>query len=261
MEKYLAVDKVALTVAGHNIYWYGIIICAAILTAILVASFYCKKKGYESDMALNIALVILPTGILCARLFAVILEPGLSINDYLKFETGGMSIMGAIVGGGLGLLLYALITRQKNFLRLFDVLCVVLILAQAIGRWGNFFNGEVYGQLVEESSFFAQFPFAVEIDGLFYQALFFYESVACLIGFVMLSRIFFATKNAGYTTAWYLMFYGTIRTILEPMRQSQFIYSYAGFQISRVLSIAMIVIGVLMFCILLSKNKKTKVAK
>ena len=261
MENYLCVDRVAFSVGGYDIYWYGIMICAGIILAILVASLFCKKKGYPSDLALNIALVILPTGILCARLFAVIFEPGLTINDYFNFQTGGMSIIGAIVGGGIGLLLYTLITRQKNILRHFDVLTVVLILAQAVGRWGNYFNSEVYGQVIESSSFFAQFPFAVEIDGVFYQALFFYESVACLVGFIMLSKIFFATKNSGYTTAWYLIFYGIIRTVLEPMRQAEFIYTYAGFQVSRVLSIAMIVIGVIMFAVLLSKNKKAKVVK
>ena len=71
MDKFLEVDRVAFSIKGYDIYWYGLIICAAIVVAVLVATLFCKKKGYNTDMPLNIALVILPTGILTARLFSV----------------------------------------------------------------------------------------------------------------------------------------------------------------------------------------------
>lgn len=260
----LAVDRVAFSIGDFDVYWYGLIICIGILAAVIVASVLCKKKKLPVDLPLTVALVILPTGILCGRLFAVLFDNALDISDYFNFRTGGMSIIGAIVGGGIGLTIYCLIKRQKNPLLLFDILCSVLLLAQAIGRWGNYFNTEVYGQVVDSASWMARFPFAIEIDGVFYQALFFYEFCANLVGFLLCATIFLVTKRSGYTTAFYLIFYGTVRTILEPMRQPEFIYTVSGVEVSRLLSIAMIVIGVVLLISIIiqaSKSKKVQVEK
>lgn len=256
MNEMLLVNRVAFSIGGVDIYWYGVVICLAILAVVVVAMLLCKRKNLQTDLPLNVALVILPTGILCGRLFAVMFDDSLSIDQYFNFRTGGMSIIGAIVGGAIGLTIYCLIKKEKNPLLLFDVLCSVLLLAQAIGRWGNYFNGEVYGQVIEASSVFARFPFAVEIDGTFYQALFFYESCLDLFGFAFTATTFLYEKNYGYTTAFYLTYYGIVRTILEPLRQPEFIYQVGGIELSRLLSIFMIVIGVIMFFVLYFRNKK-----
>lgn len=258
MDNFFEVDRVAFSIGGYDIYWYGLIICFAIIVAVLIATLYCKKKAYGTDMPLNIALVILPTGILSARLFAVLFDSSLQIGDFFNFRTGGMSIIGAVIGGGLGLLVYCLIKREKNILRYFDVLVVVLILAQAIGRWGNFFNGEVYGQVMDENSTFAFFPFAVKIEGVIYQALFFYEFVLNLVGFAILSVIFMKTKTNGYATGIYLIYYGIVRTCLEPLRQTEYVLTLAGLPISQVCSAIMIAVGVAIIVALIVISKKRK---
>lgn len=261
MNTLLEVNRVAFSIAGVDVYWYGIIITSGIIVAILVATLYCKLKKIRTDLPLTIALIILPTGILSARLFSVIFEPGLVLADFFNFRTGGLSIIGAIIGGGLGLLVYVLIKKQKNPFELFDVLCVVLLLAMAIGRWGNFFNTEVYGQLVDKSSSFAHFPFVIEKDGNLYEALFFYESCANLLGFAILSVIFFVSKRSGYTSAFMVIYYGTVRAVLEPRRQSQYILKLAGLPISQILSFAMIALGVaiLIYLIVSSHKKKEQI--
>lgn len=257
MERFLAVDRVAFSIGGTDIYWYGIIMCVSILAAIGVSIMYCKVKKYDTEMPLNIALVVVPTGILSARLFSVLFEDGLSMADFFKFRTGGMSIIGAVIGGAVGLLVYLLIKRPKDKLVYFDTLAVVLILSQAIGRWGNYFNAEVYGQVVEAGSFFAKFPFAVKIDGVYYQALFFYECVLNLVGFLILSLIYLCSEKKGIPTAIYLIYYGIVRTILEQFRQEEYILRLGNIAISRVFSIAMIAIGVVMFvCVLIQAHKK-----
>lgn len=258
MENFLGVDRVAFNAFGYDIYWYGLIICAAIIVAVCVAVYYCKLKKYDTEMPINIALVILPAGILCARLFSVLFDSNLSMNEFFNFRTGGMSIIGAIVGGGLALLIYCLIKDRKNTLRYFDVLAVVLILAQAIGRWGNYFNSEVYGRVVSPDSMYAVFPFVVEVNGTLYQALFFYEFVLNMISFIILSIMFLKAKKNGYVTAWYLILYGTIRTCLEPLRQTEYVLTFANLPISRVLSIAMIAIGVILCVGLYVQSKKKK---
>ena len=261
MNSFIGVNRVAFSIGDFDVYWYGIIICVAIIVAIVVASLYSKKKGYGADLPLTIALVILPTGILNARLFSVLFEPGLSMADYFNFRTGGLSIIGAIIGGGLGLLVYCLIKKQKNPFVLFDVLSVVLLLAMAIGRWGNFFNQEVYGQMIDPTSPFAKFPFAIEKDGTFYQALFFYESCANLVGFAGLSCLFMFTKQPGYTTGAMLTYYGIVRSILEPFRQSQYILKMGEVAVSRVMSYVLIAVGVAILIYVIVKSAKAKGTK
>ena len=256
---FLSSDRVAFSIKGYDIYWYGLIICVAILTAVLVACLYSKKRGYGTDMPLNIALVAVPTGILGARLFAVLFDSSLEISDYFNFRTGGLSIIGGIIFGALGLLLYCLIKRDKDVFKYFDLLCVVLILAQAIGRWGNYINEEVYGQIIDPTSKYAIFPIAVLIDGQYYQALFFYEFCFNIIGFFILSNAYFTQVCNGYVTSLYLVFYGLVRTILEPLRNSKFILLWNGFPISRIMSLAMIVIGIVIYIVISVKNTKPKV--
>lgn len=258
MDKFLEVDRVAFSIKGYDIYWYGLIICAAIIVAVLVATLFCKKKGYNTDMPLNIALVILPTGILTARLFSVLFDVSLDLSDFFNFRTGGMSIIGAVVGGGLGLLAFCLIRKEKNIFRYFDVLVVVLILAQAIGRWGNYFNGEVYGQIVDPNSAYAFFPFVVRVNGVLYQALFFYEFALNMIGFAVLYIVFMGSKNNGFATGTYLVYYGIVRTCLESLRQPEFILEIAGLPISKICSIAMIAVGIIILIVLNIKHKKRK---
>lgn len=258
MYRFLAVTRVAFKLFGLDIYWYGIVMCTAIVVAIAVACLYAKRKKYGTDLPLNIAFVILPFGILSARLFAVLFDSSLELSDYFNFRTGGLSVIGSIIGGGVALLVYLLIKREKNPFKYFDTLCVVLILAMAIGRWGNFFNSEVYGQIIPTSSYFARFPFAVEIDGIYFQALFFYESCLSLLGFVILSIIYFKVKQTGYVSAIYMIYYGVVRTILEPLRQEQYILKMFGLPVSQICSIIMIVIGVSILIYAIIKSVKVR---
>lgn len=259
MINFLAIDRVAFVIGNTEIYWYGIIMCLAILVAIGVATFLCKVKKYDTDIPVNIALVVVPIGILSARLFSVLFDEGLNISEYFNFRTGGMSIIGAVIGGAVGLVTYVLIRRPKDKWVYFDILVVVLILAQAIGRWGNFFNGEVYGQEIASDSYFARFPFAVKIDGVFYQALFLYESVLDLIGFMILALIFLCSNKKGLPTATYLIYYGVVRTFLEQFRQEEYILKLGNLAISRFFSAIMILIGIALLIVVLIQSKKAKV--
>ena len=258
MNNYL-LGRVAFSLFGVEIYWYGIFITLAILTAFILSSVLAKKKGLSSNLPYEIIIAILPLGILCGRLFAVLFDSGLDITDYFKFREGGMSIIGAVIGGAIGIVILCLI-RKHSFLEVTDMVCVVLILAQAIGRWGNFFNNELYGQEIINPAL-QKFPIAVEIDGKFYEALFFYESMLNLLGFVGLICLYWFTKNKGLATGTYFMYYGIVRFILEPRRQGQYILMLGKVQISRLMSGVMIAIGlgILIYTIvkiILDKKKK-----
>ena len=140
----MILNRIAFTIFGIDIYYYGLIISLAILLCVVLAIILAKAKKQETGMPLEIFLAIIPLGILSARLFSVIFEPDLSIADYFNFRTGGMSIIGAIIGGAVGATIYKFI-KKKPFLQIADVITSVLLLGQAIGRWGNYFNEEVYG--------------------------------------------------------------------------------------------------------------------
>lgn len=259
MEMLLAPSRIAFTIGNFDIYWYGIIICLSIIVAILVATYFCKVKNYDIEMPINIAYVIVPSGIFFARFFSVMFEDGLDISDFFNFRTGGMSIIGAVIGGAIGLFVYLLIKKPKSKLLYFDTLVVVLILAQAIGRWGNYFNQEVYGQVVEAGSMFCFFPLVIEIDGVFYQALFFYEFFYNMLGFLLLSILYLCVKKHGVPTITYLVYYGVLRTILEGFRQEEYILKLGSLPISQFFSILMIASGVALAVYLIIKSRRMKV--
>ena len=245
--KNLILGRVAFSIGNFEVYWYGIIMASAILVAFLLAILLFKKKGENSTFAFEAFLSVVILGLACARLFSVLMEEGTTIRDYFRFRDGGMSIIGAVMGGALGLGILALV-KKKNFFVAADVVVVVLILAQAIGRWGNYANQEVYGRVVSDAKW-QFFPFAVLVDGSWHYALFFYEFVLNLIGFGLLLFLLLRFNKKGLATGAYFLYYGSIRTLLEPLRENEFILKFKGVPISQVMSITMIIIG----CVILTK--------
>lgn len=259
MDKLIS-GRIAFSLFGTEIYWYGIIMAFSILVAFILVLFYCSKKKLGTDFAFGMLLATVLPGILSARLFSVLFEDDSSILDFFKFRDGGMSIIGAIMGGVIGITIYALI-KKKNFFEISDIVAPVLILGQAIGRWGNFANQEVYGMMVTDPSL-QWFPYAVFIDSehAWFQALFFYESMLSLIGFALLTTLLFKSKKKGIVTGTYLLFYGIVRSIMEGMRSDEFVLKLAGFPVSRILSYGMIIAGfaILVFVLFFQKNKNQK---
>lgn len=243
------------TIFGIEIRWYGVMITAGIVAAFVIASAIFKKLRYKEDIPFEMLLAIVPIGIICSRLWYVIME-SVPIEQMFDFWRGGLTIHGAILGGALGLLIYSKFIRKSSFFALADVLVIVLILAQAIGRWGNFFNHELYGPLVE-NPFFQFFPIAVSIDGNFYLALFFYESMLNLVGFFMLFNIFTRQKKIGTTTASYLIYYGIVRAILEPLRMEPYIMRLGSLPISVLISVLAVALGILILVL----NKYGKISQ
>lgn len=248
----LSLSKIAFTIFGIDVYYYGLIITGAIIVCLVVAFLLTKAKKLDGSMPIEVFLATIPLGILCARLFSVLFEPDLSIADYFNFRTGGMSIIGAIIGGAIGLVIYKLV-KKRGFLEIADVITSVLLLGQAIGRWGNYFNEEVYGLEITNPAN-QWFPLGVNIDGTWYEALFFYESVLAIIGFVAILIVYLKTKKSGLATAIYLCYYGIIRIILEARRQPQYILKWGSIPVSALISAIFIVCGVAIIVYLIVKS-------
>ena len=247
-------NRVAFSIFGVDIYFYGLIIGLGVLACLITAIILCKVKKIDTSYALETFLTILPSGILGARLFSVIFEDGLTILDFFNFRTGGMSIIGAVIGGAIGILVYMLI-KKKPFLFIADIVTSVLMLGQSVGRWGNYFNNEVYGLQVTNPDL-QFFPFAVNINGAWYEALFFYESVLTLIGFIVVLIVYLKTKKTGIATASYFTYYGLIRLILETRRQPEFILKWGNVPVSMLIAGVFMLVGIAIFVYLIIKNKK-----
>ena len=230
--------------------WYGVIIAAAILVAFLIGSYLYKLKDYRDDIPYQILLTMVPIAIIGSRLTYIIFYPG---TNFFDFRGGGLTIYGAIGFAVLALLVYARF-RKVGFFTLCDGIVVGLILAQAIGRWGNFTNQELYGWEVG----FNFFPLTVNINGSNHLALFFIESVLNIAGFVFLFWFFTRKqKKFGTTTALYFIWYGTVRAILEHFRTPESITLIGNndIVINRVfflVSLLLIAVG----CVILYLNKR-----
>lgn len=251
--------RVAFNIGATPIYWYGVIMAVAIAVAFGLAFLLTKPKNLPKDVPVDVFLAIVPLGILSARLFSVLFESGTTILDFFKFRNGGMSIIGALIGGVLGILILCKVKKYK-FLQISDLIVPCLILAQAIGRWGNFANGEVYGWLVTNPAL-QWFPFAVNIDGAWHLALFFYEFVLNLGGFVALMFIYFKTKKAGLATAVYLMSYGAVRLVLESFRDPEYILRLGVLPISQVFAGIMLAAGVALLIYVLKRKEDNEKQK
>ena len=168
---------------------YGVLIALAVLCAVILCQREGRRRGLPEDIGLDMALWAVPLGVVCARLYYVIFRWDYYAQNpvsILYFWQGGLAIYGGVIGGALGL--YLLSRRRRiSCLTLFDMAAPLVILGQAIGRWGNLFNGEAYGYPVQ-SAFWQFFPVAVQVDGVWHLATFFYESCWDLAGFIVLWR-------------------------------------------------------------------------
>jgi len=245
-------NPVAFTIFGLDIYWYGIIMTVAIIVAFFLAMSIMKRIGFRDEIVFEILLIIIPLGFLGARLYFMIFSDT-PWSNFFSFRDGGIAIYGAVIAGALGVWIYTRFIRKSSFFAISDIVVIVLILAQCIGRWGNYFNQELYGLKVG----FNFFPLTVNIGGSYHLALFFYESVLNLAGFILLYKIFSRQKQYGTTTAVYFIVYGSIRAVLEPLRMSAYQLTVLGIPVSLLVSILCICAGIL----LLYLGKKGKLSQ
>jgi phosphatidylglycerol:prolipoprotein diacylglycerol transferase len=236
---------------GFAVYYYGVILAAGILTAFLVGLLLFKLVGYNEEIAYMLFFICVPLGIFCARLYYVVFYDPEMFSSFFALRDGGIAIYGGIIGGALGVLIVSRI-KKVGYFTLCDMIVVGLILAQSIGRWGNYVNQEAYGFAVPAHVP----PFTVDIDGSYHLATFFYESILNLIGFcVMMTYYVIKMRRKKYVygtgTAIYFIWYGITRMIVEPMRMdSLLLFGSSTFVLNRVsfvLSIALVAVGVILY--------------
>ncbi len=206
------------------VYWYGLIIVAAMIVAYVYFMIRAKKnEGIIEDHSMNLALFALPIGIIGARTFYVLtnLDRFDSFKEaVLGIRDGGLAIYGGIVFGLLTILVYCYI-KKLNCFRILDAAAPAVMIAQAIGRWGNFFNAEAYGSSEGVSSFFLRMtiadfetPYAIKTV----HPTFLYESMWNVLGFIIANILYRKKKFNGQIFCLYLFWYGLGRGFIELLR-------------------------------------------
>lgn len=263
------VSHPALYLFGFPIYLYALVIVTGMCLAILVGGLYFKKRGYDPYDITIYALVVIPIGVLGARLYVYIFPWSGHAADwstFFDFRGGGLGIYGGVILGYVAAFVCAKIKKQ-DFRIVTDSLLPGVLIAQSLGRWGNFFNQEAYGNLITADynalpNWFEALNggprhgfngYAVWIVGEGWcQATFFYESVCTLLGFLICVCVLTRSKHykLGWCTAFYGIYYGIVRLIIEGMRTDS-LYLYIGhletdIKISQLVSVFTIVLGILL---------------
>jgi len=249
--------NVAFEIFGLEVKWYGIIIALGVLVACFVAVYNCKRKNLNEDLPFEILLWCFPLAIIGARLYYIAFSgQTYSFSEAIAIWNGGMAIYGGLIGGVIGIILFCFF-RKQNFLKTLDIIAPSLIIAQSIGRWGNFANQEVYGTIVTNPDL-QFFPFSVYIEALgeWHYATFFYESMLNLIGFIVLMWLFKRSNFNGIVTAVYLVWYGIVRFFLEGIRETTEILFIPGTEImvSQVVSLILVALGIGLLIYIFRKN-------
>ena len=226
-------SAILLTLGPIHIYWYGLFIVLGIIGALATSFILAKYYKVPNDKLFDLVFWLIIGGLIGARIYDILLELPYYFNhplQTLKIWQGGLAIHGAIIAGVI--IIYIFSRREKfNFWRLFSLLAPGLALGQAIGRWGNYFNQELFGLPTNG-------PLGIPINILnrpeqylaapYFQPTFLYESLGCLLIFIILISLNYyyikreqIERNCIWLAALYMVLYSILRFCLEFIKVDQ----------------------------------------
>ncbi len=260
MNNYL--DPIAFHLFSRPIYWYGIIISSAIFLAYYFAELEAKKRGLAKDTMLDLLLVAIPIAFIFARLYYVVFRwdyYSKNSSEIIAIWDGGIAVYGGLIGGLITLTIFSKV-RKLNVLKMLDIIAPSLLIGLMIGRWGNFFNHEAYGEIVTrdylETLYIPNFVIDnMYIEGAYRQPTFLYESIWCFIALVVI-LLLRKYLYSGEVLALYMILYGVERYFVEGMRTDSL---YIGvFRISQLVSLLLVLLGIIYLVYNRIINKKEK---
>lgn len=253
-------NSIMFSIGSFSITWYSVCILVGIALAGLIIGKEAKKHNIPNYFVTNLIFWCIVFGIVGARIYYVLFNLdyySVYPMEIIKVWNGGLAIHGGIIGGIITLILYCK-KYNVNPLKMMDIVVPGVIIAQAIGRWGNFFNSEAHGGIVTRSFLESlNLPeFIIEgmyIGGNYYHPTFLYESILCIFGFILLISIR-QIKNIklGQIFSLYLIWYGIIRFFIETLRTDSLMLG--GLKMAQVISIVMIIVGILIFIVSIIRN-------
>lgn len=232
-DQVFTLDRIAFSIGSLNVAWYGIIIAAGFLLAVLYATRRAPQFNTTADDIYDLLVWALPICVISARLYYVLhrwdyyrQNPG----EIIAIWHGGLAIYGAVIAA---FLVVAIIGKRRhlNILGLLDIACLGLLIGQMIGRWGNFVNAEAFGSVT-------QLPWGMSInDGAPVHPTFLYESLWNLLGFIALHFYSHRQKFRGEIALLYLGWYGLGRFWIEGLRTDSLYVANTSIRISQVVAL------------------------
>jgi phosphatidylglycerol:prolipoprotein diacylglycerol transferase len=255
------IERVAFEIFGISVYWYAIFILFAALTALGSGIYFAKKMGVNVDHLIDGFTLGLLVGIVFARLYYVLfeLEKFTSLADIFDIRSGGLAIHGVILSMAIYIPVYCKL-RKIDILKIIELAAPGFLLAQALGRWGNFVNQEAHGPLVPGATIVEQRQFLKNlllpdfiVDQMYmtsegqtgyFHPTFLYEMVWNLIGFALLLFLRKKLKNyyMGDSLGFYLIWYGVGRIFIEVLRTDALMWGPV--KVAQLVSAIMIIIGI-----------------
>ena len=243
-------DSVLISLGSIEIRWYSVLILVGVVLAYLVISKEANRFKLQNEFMLNLLFWTFIVGVIGARLYYVLFNFSYyktNILEIFKIWHGGLAIHGGILAGALTIYLYCK-RYNVNVVKVLDIAVPGLLLAQAIGRWGNFFNGEAYGSVVEYETLVKMriIPqFIIDnmyINGNYHLPMFYFESIACFIGFIILLIIRRRKYiKRGQMLAFYLLWYGLVRFVVEIYRTDSLMFF--NIKMAQLVSVIMVIVG------------------
>lgn len=267
----IPIDDNAFTIGGFEIKWYGLIICLAVILCIVLGLKSCDKHGMTQDDMLDYVLFAIPSAMVGARLYYVIFQ----WQEYaeepitaLYVWNGGLAIYGGVIAALIAILCVAKY-KKHSFIRIAGFAMPYIILGQAIGRWGNFFNQEAFGRYTDlpwgmtgdQISVWVNEQVAKNVPGYTVGTLvhptFLYESLWCFaaFAFLMIYRKKWE-KHEGESLCLYMILYGVERTLVEALRTDSLYIPGTSLRVSQLLSAILVIVGIALFIDIRRKHKQ-----
>lgn len=236
------VDSEAFSIFGAPIAWYALIICFGMIFAVAYVMYRAKQIGIDSEQIIDFALFVIPIGVLGARLYYVFMELDSfdTVWDALNIRNGGLAIYGGIIAGAITV--FCVCKYKKiDFLAFADCVVPGLIMAQAIGRWGNFMNGEAFGGITDSFlrmgilNYNSMYTFNTT-EMVYVHPTFLYESLWNIAGFVAINFFYKHKKYDGQIFLMIFGWYGLGRMWIEGLRTDSLYLFGTSIRVSQALA-------------------------
>ena len=242
-------------IGNFQIYWYAVLIASGLLLAVIYACRRCKTFGLRDNDLIDGVLCIVPFAVVCARAYYCVFRwEAFSDNpiSVLNIREGGLAIYGGVIGAVIGIVVFALVKKNKvRLTAVLDITALGFLIGQSVGRWGNFINREAFGA---ETDSFLRMGLLNSLTGkvTYYHPTFLYESLWNACGFVLLHFLSKKRKYDGQIALGYVAWYGLGRALIEGLRTDSL---YLGqFRVSQLLAATSCIIAVVVLIVMAFKQ-------
>ena len=261
-------NSIAFEFGIVQVYWYSIFIFLAIITAWILIKRELKRREYSDEFQTDLFFNTIIFALLGARIYYVFFHLGYYRSNPLSIIqvwNGGLAIHGGLLFGFFAIY-YTCRKYQVKLIKILDIVVIGLILGQAIGRWGNFFNGEAFGAVTTAEHLRSLFIPGFVIDGMYimenyWHPTFFYEFIGNIVGFVLLLLLRkkfnkSEVNKTGKLFGFYLIWYSVLRFFIESLRIDSLMLG--PLRIAQVVSLLMVIIGIYFVFIYREKDEVAK---